>query len=141
MESPRPILEVPEESLNQQSYATQRSVNVVSKTSSGHSLTVPWPPLDPLGSQGHHQYRHLPLSLRRNLSAFSVVLVSVTPNQTDGLPRVRVDSNPHLQRLAPYTSPQSTAMNEYSRGLGSKLSFSSENLSHPLLNTRLRDWL
>jgi len=85
---------------------------------------------DPLGSQGH-PHRHLPLSLRGNLSAFAVVLVSETPNQTDGLPRVRVHSNPHLQRLAPYTSPQSTAMNEYSRGFGSKLSFSSTFLIHP----------
>jgi hypothetical protein len=51
VENPCSILDVPEESLNR---ATQPKalVNVVSKTSSAHSITVPWSP-DPLGSQGH----------------------------------------------------------------------------------------
>jgi len=127
--------------------ATQpkRLVNVVSKTSSAHSLTLPWPPLDPLGSQGHHQYRHLPLSLRRNLSAFSVVPVSgETPNQPDRwVASLQRPHQPTRIVVGPlhFTTVSSTAMTGYSRGFGLKLSFSSENLPHPLLNTRLRDWL
>jgi hypothetical protein len=124
VEDPCSILEVPKDSTEQ----PRSLVNVVSKTSSGHSLTLPWSPSirsDPLGSQGHHQYRHLPLSLRGNLSVFAVVLVSETPNQTDGLPRVRVNRNPHVQRLAATLHHTLVNSDEYSRGFGSKLSFSS----------------
>jgi len=46
VEDPCSILEVPKDSTEQ----PRSLVNVVSKTSSGHSLTLPWSPLDPIRS-------------------------------------------------------------------------------------------
>jgi len=80
---------------------------------------------DPLGSQGH-PHRHLLLSLRRNLSAFAVVLVSETPNQMGWCTRRQ---QPTRTAVGRHTSPRVNS-DEYSRGFGSKLSFSSTFLVH-----------
>jgi len=121
---------------------------VVSKTSSAHSITVPWSPLDPIRSvriTGSPTQAPPPLSLRGNLSAFAVVLVSETPNQPTRQMGCLVTASTPTQTYSGwpphFTTDSSTAMNEYSCGFGLKLSFSSENLPHPLPNTRLRDWL
>jgi len=104
-------------------------VNVVSKTSSrespSHGTTDPYP----CRSQGH-PHRHLPLSLRRNLSAFSVVLVSETPNQMGCL--VYASTATHTYSGWPPTLHHRLVnSDEYSRGFGLKLSFSSTFLIHP----------